>query len=103
MVVLAGCSTSQYQNPNVVKAPNPCHPSEVLATSVLEPQEVKKARRSFPSCPPNMRLVLPSDREIAGWYGKTSSDSRWNLEDQADVEYSHATCIPDSYGTAKGK
>jgi hypothetical protein len=64
-------------------------------------QEVQKQHRKFPSCPDNMRLVLPSSRELDAWYGKSMGHSDWDVQDSNDVEFSRATCITDSFGMGR--
>jgi hypothetical protein len=41
-----------------------------------------------------MRLVLPSNRQIAIFYPKKYSDPGYYYLDELDAEYSHAPCIP---------
>jgi hypothetical protein len=71
-----------------------CHPEKEMAATVT-PEKVGKVHLNFPACPDNMRLVLPSRRQMKIAYPKSYSDSGYDSEDELDVEYSHATCIPD--------
>lgn len=102
LIMLAGCKPTPQPvtlHPTG-SSKSDCHPTEVAATAKLSApaeEKPKKAHYGFPTCPDNMRISLPSVRQMKVYYHypEPLSFQNFDVDDWSDAYYTHATCIPD--------
>jgi hypothetical protein len=99
VVLTAGCHTKPAPvalHPHGSSTPD-CYPVKEMAATV-HTETPEKAHVGFPSCPDDMRIALPSERQMRIFYPKADLGAGWDLYDRLDAQYTHSTCIPDGLG-----
>jgi hypothetical protein len=100
LIVLCGCHHEPAHNSVVLhpagEAKADCHPEKEKVAEIKEVVSIQPWWMNHaPDCPEDMRLVMPSIREVEAGY-KKFDDSSYNNDEGMNWKYRHATCIPDS-------